>query len=42
VIGNVTIGPEVSIWPCAVLRGDFGFIEICARTSIQDCTVVVE
>jgi carbonic anhydrase/acetyltransferase-like protein (isoleucine patch superfamily) len=40
VIGNVTIGPEASIWPCAVLRGDFGLIEIGARTSIQDGTVV--
>jgi carbonic anhydrase/acetyltransferase-like protein (isoleucine patch superfamily) len=40
VIGDVTIGPEASIWPCAVLRGDFGRIEIGARTSIQDGTVV--
>ena len=30
VIGNVTIGPEASVWPCAVLRGDFGAIEIGA------------
>ena len=22
VIGNVTIGPKASVWPCAVLRGD--------------------
>jgi carbonic anhydrase/acetyltransferase-like protein (isoleucine patch superfamily) len=40
VIGSVTLGPEVSIWPCAVLRGDFGPISIGARTSIQDGTVV--
>src|SRR5581483_8972568 len=40
VIGSVTLGPEVSVWPCAVLRGDFGPIEIGARTSIQDGTVV--
>jgi carbonic anhydrase/acetyltransferase-like protein (isoleucine patch superfamily) len=40
VIGNVTIGAEASIWPCAVLRGDFGRIEIGARTSIQDGTIV--
>ncbi len=26
VIGNVTIGPESTIWPQAVLRGDYGFI----------------
>jgi carbonic anhydrase/acetyltransferase-like protein (isoleucine patch superfamily) len=40
VIGNVTIGPEASIWPCAVLRGDFGRIEIGARSSVQDGTIV--
>jgi carbonic anhydrase/acetyltransferase-like protein (isoleucine patch superfamily) len=40
VIGSVTIGPESSIWPRAVLRGDTGPIIIGARTSIQDGTVV--
>jgi carbonic anhydrase/acetyltransferase-like protein (isoleucine patch superfamily) len=40
VIGRVRIGPEASVWPCAVLRGDHGRIEIGARTSIQDGTVV--
>ena len=40
VIGAVTIGPESSIWPQAVLRGDSGRIVIGARTSIQDGTVV--
>jgi carbonic anhydrase/acetyltransferase-like protein (isoleucine patch superfamily) len=40
VIGRVRIGPEASVWPCAVLRGDHGWIEIGARTSIQDGTVV--
>lgn len=40
VIGNVSIGPESTIWPQAVLRGDYGRIEIGARTSIQDGTVV--
>lgn len=40
VIGSVTIGPESSIWPMAVLRGDTGNIIIGARTSIQDGTVV--
>lgn len=40
VIGSVTVGPESSIWPCAVLRGDDGAIVIGARTSIQDGTVV--
>jgi carbonic anhydrase/acetyltransferase-like protein (isoleucine patch superfamily) len=40
VIGRVRIGPEASVWPCAVLRGDHGPIEVGARTSVQDGTVV--
>jgi len=40
VIGRVRIGPESSVWPCAVLRGDHGRIEVGARTSVQDGTVV--
>ena len=40
VIGRVKIGPQASVWPCAVLRGDHGTITIGARTSIQDGTVV--
>jgi carbonic anhydrase/acetyltransferase-like protein (isoleucine patch superfamily) len=40
VIGAVTIGPNSSVWPGAVLRGDYGTITVGARTSIQDGTVV--
>jgi carbonic anhydrase/acetyltransferase-like protein (isoleucine patch superfamily) len=40
VIGAVTIGPEASVWPGAVLRGDYGRIFVGARTSVQDGTVV--
>jgi carbonic anhydrase/acetyltransferase-like protein (isoleucine patch superfamily) len=40
IIGQVRIGAESSVWPCAVLRGDHGTIEVGARTSIQDGTVV--
>jgi carbonic anhydrase/acetyltransferase-like protein (isoleucine patch superfamily) len=40
VIGDVTIGPESSVWPSAVLRGDPGGIVIGARTSVQDGTVI--
>jgi len=40
VIGDVRIGAQASVWPGAVLRGDHGRIEIGARTSIQDGTVV--
>lgn len=39
-IGDVEIGPLASIWPAAVLRGDFGRIIVGARTSVQDGTVV--
>ncbi|MBT2225032.1 gamma carbonic anhydrase family protein [Nonomuraea sp. NEAU-A123] len=40
VIGSVVIGAESSVWPAAVLRADFGRIEIGDRTSIQDGTIV--
>jgi len=40
VIGDVRIGAESSIWPGAVLRGDYGTIIIGERTSIQDGAVV--
>jgi carbonic anhydrase/acetyltransferase-like protein (isoleucine patch superfamily) len=40
VIGRVKIGPQASVWPGAVLRGDHGFITVGARTSVQDGTIV--
>ena len=40
VIGRVTIGDDCSIWPTAVVRGDVNSIEIGARTSIQDGSVL--
>jgi carbonic anhydrase/acetyltransferase-like protein (isoleucine patch superfamily) len=40
VIGDVTIGAESTIWPSAVLRGDYGAITIGDRTSVQDGTVI--
>jgi len=40
VIGRVTIGDDASIWPGAVLRGDVNTIEIGARTSIQDGSIL--
>ncbi len=40
IIGNVEIGEESSVWPCAVLRGDEGKITIGARTSVQDGSVL--
>lgn len=40
IIGDVRIGPESSVWPAAVLRGDHGSIIVGAQTSVQDGTVV--
>jgi carbonic anhydrase/acetyltransferase-like protein (isoleucine patch superfamily) len=40
VIGNVTLGAESSVWPGAVLRGDFGPVTVGARTSVQDGSVL--
>lgn len=40
VIGKVSIGDDSSVWPTAVVRGDVNFIEIGARTSIQDGSVL--
>ncbi len=40
VIGSVVIGPESSVWPGAVLRGDDGRIVVGARTSVQDGCVI--
>ncbi len=39
VIGRVRLGDDVSIWPGAVLRGDVNYIEVGARTNIQDGTI---
>jgi carbonic anhydrase/acetyltransferase-like protein (isoleucine patch superfamily) len=39
-IGDVSVGPGSSIWPCAVLRGDHGKIVIGSGTSVQDGTVI--
>jgi len=40
VIGRVTLGDDVSLWPFAVARGDVNVIEIGARTNIQDGSVL--
>jgi carbonic anhydrase/acetyltransferase-like protein (isoleucine patch superfamily) len=39
-IGSVKIGAEATVWPSAVLRGDYGEITIGPRTSVQDGTVI--
>ena len=40
VIGDVVVGPESSIWPSAVFRGDYGTITVGTGSSIQDGSVV--
>lgn len=40
IIGDVTVGAHASVWPGAVLRGDYGRIDNGKRTSIQDGTVI--
>ena len=39
-IGDVTIGPEASIWYNCVLRGDVNRISVGARSNIQDGSVI--
>ena len=40
VIGDVAMGANCSVWPCAVIRGDMHRIRIGARSSIQDNSVL--
>ncbi|VUD64190.1 Carnitine operon protein CaiE [Thalassocella blandensis] len=40
VIGDVSLADDVSVWPCAVIRGDMHKITIGARTSVQDNAVL--
>ncbi len=40
VIGDVELGDDSSVWPCAVIRGDMHRIRIGARTSVQDGSVL--
>lgn len=40
VIGDVHIGPQSTVWPMAVVRGDVHFIRIGAKTNIQDGAIL--
>jgi carbonic anhydrase/acetyltransferase-like protein (isoleucine patch superfamily) len=40
VIGAVTLGARVSVWPGTVLRGDMNTITVGADTNIQDLSVL--
>ena len=36
IIGGVTLGENVSVWPCAVLRGDISSISVGENSNIQE------
>lgn len=40
VIGDVTLGDDVSVWPNTVIRGDMHSIKIGQRCSIQDGSIL--
>jgi gamma-carbonic anhydrase len=40
IIGDVTVGPQASVWYNCVLRGDLAPIVIGSRSNVQDGTVI--
>ena len=40
IIGDVEIGEEVTVWPGAVIRADFGTIIVGNKTQIEDNAVI--
>ena len=40
IVGDVEIGENSSVWPGAVIRGDFGRITIGSKSVIQDTCVI--
>ena len=40
VIGAARLGPEVSVWPGAVIRADVDRVEVGAGTNVQDLAVL--
>ncbi len=39
-VGDVTVGPDVTVWPGAVLRGDADPVELAAGSAIGDNAVL--
>lgn len=39
-VGDVTVGADASVWPCAVLRGDVGPVAVGEETHVGDGAVV--
>jgi carbonic anhydrase/acetyltransferase-like protein (isoleucine patch superfamily) len=40
IVGDVEIGENSSVWPGAVIRGDFGSIRIGNNTAVEDTCVI--
>lgn len=40
VVGSVTLGDDVSVWPTAVIRGDVNEVSVGARSNVQDGSVL--
>ncbi|HWE56263.1 MAG TPA: gamma carbonic anhydrase family protein [Acidimicrobiales bacterium] len=40
VIGHVVLGPNSSVWPQAVIRGDYGTVTVGADSNVQDGAVL--
>ncbi|MCF8041309.1 MAG: gamma carbonic anhydrase family protein [Desulfarculaceae bacterium] len=40
VLGDVELGPEVSVWYGCVLRGDINWIRVGDKTNLQDGTII--
>jgi carbonic anhydrase/acetyltransferase-like protein (isoleucine patch superfamily) len=40
VIGEVTLGAQASVWPMTVIRGDVNWIQVGARSNVQDGSIL--
>jgi carbonic anhydrase/acetyltransferase-like protein (isoleucine patch superfamily) len=40
VIGRVELGPDASVWPFVLIRGDVNHVRIGARSNVQDSSVI--
>jgi carbonic anhydrase/acetyltransferase-like protein (isoleucine patch superfamily) len=40
IIGNVKIGKNCGVFPCAIIRGDENSIEIGDESNVQDCCIL--
>jgi len=40
IMGDVRLGANVSVWPCAVLRADINYIEVGEGSNVQDGAIL--